>query len=72
MRPKTSLVRSSSVADRSLPGYGSTEVVTHLAQTILAEVPRTLRRLGRLLLVLTISIPVFLVGLLVVLWRLAG
>ena len=72
MRAKTSLVRSSGLADRSRPANGSGAVVAHLAETILAEVPRTLRRIGLLLLVLSISVPVFLVGLLVVLWRLAG
>ena len=72
MRTKTSLVRSSGLADRSRPANGSGAVVAHLAETILAEVPRTLRRIGLLLLVLSISVPVFLVGLLVVLWRLAG
>jgi hypothetical protein len=40
-------------------------------EQILAEVPATLRRLRTMLLVVSIAIPVFLVGLLVVLWRLA-
>jgi hypothetical protein len=72
MKAKTSLVRSGGLADRSLPANGSAAVVAHLAETILAEVPRTLRRIGLLLLVLSISVPVFLVALLVVLWRLGG
>ena len=46
-------------------------VVAHHGERILAEIPTTLRRIGTLLLVLTISIPVFLAGLLVVLWHLA-
>jgi len=40
-------------------------------EKILSEIPRTLRRVGQLLLVLAITIPVFSVGLLVVLWHLA-
>jgi hypothetical protein len=46
-------------------------VVAHHGERILAEIPTTLRRLGTFLLVLSISIPVFFVGLLVVLWHLA-
>jgi hypothetical protein len=46
-------------------------VVAHHGERILAEIPTTLRRLGMLFLVLSISIPVFFVGLLVVLWHLA-
>ena len=46
-------------------------VVAHHGERILAEIPTTLRRIGTLFLVLTISIPVFLAGLLVVLWHLA-
>jgi hypothetical protein len=46
-------------------------VVAHHGERILAEIPTTLRRIGTLLLVLTFSIPVFLAGLLVVLWHLA-
>lgn len=45
-------------------------VVAHHGERILAEVPTTLRRLGTLFLVLSISIPIFFVGLLVVLWHL--
>ena len=40
-------------------------------EQILAEVPATLRRLRTTLLVLSIAVPVFFAGLLVVLWRLA-
>jgi hypothetical protein len=46
-------------------------VVAHHGERILAEVPTVLRRLGRLFLVLSISIPIFFAGLLVVLWHLA-
>ena len=42
------------------------------AEEFLAEVPATMRRLRTLLLVLSITIPVFLLGLVVVLWRLAS
>jgi hypothetical protein len=47
-------------------------VVTYHGEAILAEVPRMLRRIGMLFFALSVAIPVFLVGLLVVLWRLAG
>lgn len=46
-------------------------IVAHHAEQILAEVPATLRRLRTLLLVLSVSVPLFLIGLVVVLWRLA-
>jgi hypothetical protein len=47
-------------------------VLARHGEGILAEIPTVLRRLGRLFLVLSISIPVFLVGLLVILWHLAS
>ena len=40
-------------------------------EKILAEVPTTLRRVGQFMLVLSITIPAFLAGLLVVLWHFA-
>jgi hypothetical protein len=46
-------------------------IVTFHGEAILAEVPRILRRISLLIFVLSISLPVFFVGLLVVLWRLA-
>ena len=46
-------------------------VVAHHGERILAEIPTTLRRIGAFLLVLSISIPVFFAGLLVVLWHFA-
>ena len=46
-------------------------VVAHHGEQILAEVPRTLRRLGTLFVVLSITIPAFLAGLLAVLWYVA-
>jgi len=45
-------------------------VVVHRAEEILAEVPRTLRRLRTFLLVLSVSVPLFLLGLVAVLWHL--
>jgi hypothetical protein len=47
-------------------------VVAHHGERILAEVPKTLRRIGLLFLVLSVSIPAFLAALIVVLWRLGG
>ena len=46
-------------------------VAAHRAEEILAEVAPTLRRLRTLLLVATLSIPLFLAGLVAVLWHLA-
>jgi len=46
-------------------------VVAHHGEKILAEIPSTLRRIGTLFLVLAISLPIFFIGLLVVLWHLA-
>jgi hypothetical protein len=43
----------------------------HHGEKILSEIPTTLRRVGLFMLVMTISIPVFLAGLLVVLWHFA-
>ena len=45
-------------------------IVLHHGEKILSEIPKTLRRAALLMLVLSISIPAFLVGLLIVLWRL--
>jgi hypothetical protein len=47
-----------------------TSLLRH-GERILAEVPATLRMVRRLMLVMAVAIPAFLVGLLVVLWRLA-
>jgi len=46
-------------------------VAAQRCEEILAEVAPTLRRLRTLLLVATISIPLFLTGLVAVLWHLA-
>ena len=45
-------------------------MVAHHGERILGEIPRALRRVGLFFLVMAVSIPVFLVGLLVVLWHL--
>ena len=45
-------------------------MVVHHGERILGEIPRLLRRVGLFFMVMAISIPVFLVGLLVVLWHL--
>src|SRR5256885_16130006 len=47
-------------------------VASQRAEELLAEVPATIRRLRTLLLVLSISVPVFLTAIVVVLWRLAS
>jgi hypothetical protein len=46
-------------------------VLAHRAEDDLAHVAPTLRRLRALLLVVTITIPLFLVGIVAVLWHLA-
>jgi hypothetical protein len=46
-------------------------VAAHHTEEILAEVAPTLRRLRTLLLVATISLPLFFAGLLIVMWHLA-
>ena len=46
-------------------------VAAHRAEEILAEVAPTLRRLRTFLLVATISLPLFLAGLVAVLWHFA-
>jgi hypothetical protein len=46
-------------------------MLLHHGEHILAEMPKTMRRFAMFMLMLTISIPVFFAGLLVVLWHLA-
>jgi hypothetical protein len=62
---------------RPAPELGGKPLIQHLrviagnqAEELLAEVPSALRRIKTLLLVLAVSIPVFLAGILAVLWRL--
>jgi hypothetical protein len=45
-------------------------MVVHHGERILFEIPRALRRISLFFMVMAVSIPVFLVGLLVVLWHL--
>ena len=45
-------------------------MVVHHGERILGEIPGAIRRIGLFFMVMAISLPVFLVGLLVVLWRL--
>jgi hypothetical protein len=45
-------------------------MVVHHGERILGEVPRALRRIGLFFVVMAVSVPIFLVGLLVVLWHL--
>lgn len=47
-------------------------IVAHHGERILAEVPRTLRRVGLFLLILSITMPAFCLALLVVLWHLGN
>ena len=66
----------SPVADGELTTTGAVVqrlrvVAAHRAEEILAEVPATLRRLRTFLLVLSVSVPLFLVGLVPVLWHFA-
>ena len=45
-------------------------MVVHHGDRIFGEIPRALRRIGLFFMVMAVSVPVFLVGLLVVLWHL--
>jgi hypothetical protein len=47
-------------------------MVVHHGERILTEIPGALRRVGLFFMVMAISVPVFLVGLLIVLWRLGN
>jgi hypothetical protein len=72
MRTKAQLVPASQTAITT----GSSErrlrtVVARRTEEILAEVAPTVRRLRTFLLVMTISLPLFLAGLVAALWHLA-
>jgi hypothetical protein len=45
-------------------------MVAHHGERILGEIPGVLRRVGVFFIVMAVSVPIFLVGLLVVLWHL--
>lgn len=47
-------------------------MVLYHGERILGEIPTAIRRVGTLLFVLSITLPIFLAALIVVLWRLAG
>jgi hypothetical protein len=51
-------------------GRQARTIVVRHGEKILAEIPSTLRRLRTMMLVVTITIPVFLVALLLLVWRL--
>ena len=57
-------------ADVSL-GRRLSAIAAHRAEEILAEIGPTLRHVRMFILMLTISIPLFMAGLVVVLWHLA-
>ena len=59
------------MTNAALAQHARTAVAYH-GERILAEIPRTMRRIGMLVLVLAITIPVFSAGLLVVLWHLGN
>jgi len=56
---------------RATPSQQALAVIVQHGENILGEIPRMLRRVTTLFLVLAISIPVFFAGLLFVLWHLA-
>ena len=47
-------------------------MVVHHGERILSEIPGALRRVGLFFIVMAVSIPIFLAGLLVVLWHLGS
>ena len=53
-------------------GHYARGVALYHGERILAEIPTVIRRAGIFLLVLSVTIPVFLAALLVVLWHFAG
>jgi hypothetical protein len=73
---KTNKPQLTRPATESLPEPSPVQVTYGVllqhGERILFEVPRVLRRIGLFFLIMTISIPVFFAGLLVVLWHFAG
>jgi len=57
------------ITGTTVADHGRT-IVVHHGERILGEIPRLLRRISLFFMVMAVSIPVFLVGLLVVLWHL--
>ena len=72
-RPKTTaLPAPASSTTNSALAQHALSAVAYTGERILAEIPRVLRRIGMLVLVLAITIPAFCAGLLLVLWRLGN
>ena len=72
MRTKAQLVPASQTAiTTGSPERRLRTVVAQRTEEILAEVAPTVRRLRTFLLVMTISLPLFLAGLVAALWHLA-
>jgi hypothetical protein len=70
---KTPVIGSPERPVNSVPlAQHASAIVTYHGERILAEIPTAIRRFGIFLLVLSISIPIFLAALLVVLWRLGS
>ena len=57
--------------ENSTYAHQARTLALHHGDRILGEIPTTLRRVGRFMLVMSITIPAVLAGLLVVLWHLA-
>ena len=80
MAPAEALTTGMEPVPAPLPDHRQPTSIAHHAyglaafhgDAILREVPKTLRRVALLFLVLAVSIPVFLGGLLIVLWHMAG
>jgi hypothetical protein len=71
VKPSTT-TQVSAPYDRDISfAYQARTLALHHGEKILVEVPRTLRRFGQFMLVMAITIPAFLAGLLVVLWHFA-
>lgn len=70
---RRSVVRPTVMPSEPAPfSHQARSLALHHGDRILREVPTTLRRVGLFVLVMTIAIPAFLAGLLIVLWRLGG
>jgi len=62
---------STALPDNITFAHQARSLALHHGERILSEVPTALRRVGLFMLVMTITIPAFLAGLLVVLWHFA-
>jgi hypothetical protein len=68
-KPVSSHVEPMSKATLADHGRG---MVVHHGERILREIPQALRRVGMFFIVMAISLPIFFVGLLIVLWHLGS